>query len=82
MIDYEALLLQLLGSLTLCDHMGDVADDVLAVMGRLGIEDAYDDEYDDWKRSIGRTLHDLGVTTLYDSELWCADDDDEDDDDD
>ena len=74
------LLLSLLGSLTLCDHMGDVADDVFAVMKRLKITDSYEDEYDDWKRSVGRTLHDLGVTTLYGSPLYCPEDDEEDDD--
>jgi hypothetical protein len=63
-IDYRMLLLQFIGSLTLCDHMGDVADDVNEVMKRMGVKI----KWDDWS-DLGKSLHKLGVATLYGTEL-------------
>lgn len=79
-IDHEALLLQLVGSLTLCDHMGDVADDVRTVLKRLGIETPHADDHFDWWPGLRRDLHALGVTTLYGSALYDPADDEEEDD--
>ena len=38
MIDYKELLLQFIGSLTLCDHMGDVANDIDEVLKKMEID--------------------------------------------
>ena len=58
------LLLQLIGSLTLCDHMGDVSNDVQYVLTKLGIND----EWEDWPQ-LAEALHVRGVTTLYGTSL-------------
>ena len=59
-IDYRRLLLELLSSLSLCDHMGDVADDVDYVLKKLGIEETPHLE------EVGRFLEtEYGITTLY-----------------
>ena len=68
-IDYRAILLQLIGSLTLCDHMGDVSNDVSTVLERIGL----DIEWDEWDE-LGKALHEMGVTTLVGTELWNEDD--------
>lgn len=66
--DVRALLLSLCGSLTLCDHQGDVLGDVEHVLKALGIE--VDDEgEDDYGRAVRRALHALGVQTLYGTPL-------------
>lgn len=72
------LLLKLIGSLTLDDHMGDVADDVSHVLKELGIATPQADESDEWWRGLARDLHALGVTTLYGTALYDPDDDEED----
>ena len=74
------LLLNLIGSLTLCDHMGDVADDVIHVLKKLGIETPHADEHDEWWPGLRRDLDALGVTTLNGTKLYDPDDEDEDDD--
>lgn len=69
--DFQAILLQLLASLTFAETLGDVADEVLTVLGRLGIE--LEDGWD-WQDEVRRTLAKLGVTTLHGTSLG---DDDE-----
>lgn len=61
-IDYRKLILQFIGSLTLCDHMGDVGNDIDTV---LEISD------NDGSTNLRNYLHKLGVTTLYDTPLNC-----------
>jgi hypothetical protein len=70
------LLLQLLGSLTLCDHMGDVADDVLHVIRQLGIPTSSPTPFDGiqlveggWRVEVRATLRAMGVRTLYGTSL-------------
>lgn len=65
MTDYRELLLQLCASLTLCEHMGDVSDDVRTVLNRIGIEV----RGDDWALATREALQALGVTTLYGTRL-------------
>jgi hypothetical protein len=66
--DYRSLLLSFLGSLTLCDHMGDVSNDMLDVLEHLGIEPP-----EEWEE-LGRTLGLMGVRTLQDTPLISDDD--------
>ena len=70
MTDRE-ILLSLIASLTLCDHMGDVADDVCTVLKMLSIE--YDDT-GDWELDVGRAMYSLGVKTLHGTEVGGDDD--------
>lgn len=63
-IDYGIFLLQLIGSLTLCDHMGDVADDIKTVLETMGVELKWNTLYD-----LGKKLGAMGITTLYGTEL-------------
>ena len=67
--EYRALLLQFIASLTLADHMGDVSNDVVTVLKRLGL----DIEWDEWNE-LSAALSRMGVTTLYSTTL--GDDDD------
>jgi hypothetical protein len=62
--EYRALLLSFVGSLTLCDHMGDVSGDVAEVLKHLGL----DVQWDEW-HELGAALHRMGVRTLYDTAL-------------
>ena len=61
MSEDRKLLLQLIASLTLADHMGDVSGDVSTVLKRIGYGDW---EWDDWG-DLQKRLHGIGVTTLY-----------------
>lgn len=58
------ILLMLIGSLTLADHMGDVSGDVSKALKMLGL----DIEWDDWG-DLGKRLAEMGVTTLYGTSL-------------
>jgi hypothetical protein len=60
----RTLLLQFLGSLTLCDHMGDVSDDMDVVMKQLDLGIEWDD-----LGTLGDALGKLGITTLYGTRL-------------
>lgn len=62
--EWERFVLQFIGSLTLCDHMGDVTNDVDTVLKRLGYEVDWDEMSDlaDW-------LAERGVTTLQGTSL-------------
>jgi hypothetical protein len=72
--DYRDILLRLIGSLTLADHMGDISDDVTTALKMAGI----DVEWEDWD-DLGSALHKMGVTTLHGTSL-SSDDEDENDD--
>jgi len=63
-MDYKTLLLQFIASLTLCDHMGDVSNDVGLVLKKLNLKI----EWDEWGE-LGRALSDMGVTTLVGTKL-------------
>lgn len=60
------ILLQLIGSITLADHIGDVAEDVWYALKKIGIPPPADigalNELGDW-------LGSQGITTLYGSSL-------------
>lgn len=62
--EWEALVLSFIGSLTLCDHIGDVSNYVQTVLDRLGLEG----EWDDWP-DLQRWLHARGVKTLHGTSL-------------
>jgi hypothetical protein len=74
--DYKALLLSLLASMTMCDHMGDVCGDVQSVMDKMGVK--CDVDLSD-SREFRRVLHGLGAKTLYGSEIWDEEDEQDDD---
>lgn len=59
--NHTDLLLKLIGSLTLCDHMGDVSNDVDKVLRELDINVPGDLEWEDLGDWLARNL---GVTTL------------------
>ena len=59
-MDYKELLLQFIASLCLCDHMGDVSNDVDFVLKKLGIDVEWDDFYE-----LGNWCGEQGITTLY-----------------
>ena len=58
------LILSFIGSLTLCDHMGDVSNDVDWVLKRLGLEIEWNEFYE-----LGNALGKMGVKTLYSTSL-------------
>jgi hypothetical protein len=80
--DYRELLLQVVASLTLCDHIGDVSNVVAEVLDKLeiGVDD-WDELGHTWG-SVPRQLAQMGVTTLVGTPVWSADDDDDGSDDD
>ena len=63
-MNYRTLLLQLLASLTLCDHMGDVSNNIATVLKKLDIRL----EWDDFSE-LGRKLAEKGITTLMGTKL-------------
>lgn len=72
-IDYKTLLLQLIGSLMYCDHMGDVSNDVDTVLKKLNIE--YDSESDEGEwGNLNKILYNMKITTLYGTPLWYPED--------
>lgn len=64
----DGLILKLIASLTLADHIGDVGDDAIFVMKRLGIEIEIED-CESWQTGVRRSLAKCGVTTLYDTSI-------------
>ena len=60
------LLLSLCGTLTLADHMGDVSNDVLYVLKKLGMPKEVLEA--GWE-NLGEELGKLGVQTLYGTKL-------------
>lgn len=68
------LLLSFIASLTLCDHMGDVSDDISSVLKKMGeveLLDAYlnGDEFS----GLAKALVKRGITTLYGTKLGADD---------
>lgn len=62
--EYRKLLLNLMGSLTLCDHMGDVLNAISFVMPELGMDRKW------WEvEEAKQILHDNGATALRGSPL-------------
>lgn len=72
MSEDRKLLLQFIASLTLCDHMGDVLDDVGTVLKRIGCaidEGEYEGEPDPFLAAVRSAMIREGVTTLYGTTL-------------
>jgi len=71
MIDYKKVLLNLLGSLCLCDHMGDVSDDVEKALEQAGMDDVLEEiaEGENFFSDLAKSLHKRGATTLYGTAL-------------
>lgn len=69
--DYKKILLNLIGSITLSDHMGDVADDVRYALEQIGMKEVVDEAdsekygWDEWWPNLGTALGVRGVTTLH-----------------
>jgi len=73
--EYRNLLLSLIGSLTLCDHMGDVSNAVDECLRRVGMpEDVLESDWED----LGKELGKLGVRTLYGTDLYDPDESEDD----
>lgn len=70
--EWRELVLQFIGSLTLCNHMGDVSNDVNVVLERIDEKI----EWDEWWE-LGRALGDRGITTLQGTSLADDEDDEE-----
>lgn len=68
------ILLSFIGSLTLCDHMGDVSNDVDEVLKLVGEQELRDaaGEGDDFSE-LAKALHKRGVKTLYGTDLSSED---------
>lgn len=60
---YRELILNFISSLCLCDHMGDVGDDIVEVLEKLGLEYLTWDELSDLRRG----LVEMGFKGLYQS---------------
>lgn len=67
--DPRTVLLQLCASLTLSDHMGDVAEDVQEALKRIGVRI----EWSDWPE-LAKALHKMGVKTLWGTAVGGDDD--------
>lgn len=67
--DYKNLLLQLIASLTLCDHEGDISEDCYYVLEKMGIEIEEAEESYNGMSDISYTLSQMNITTLYGSSL-------------
>ena len=76
------LLMELIASLTLADHMGDVSNDVSYVLTKLGLNNVAADDWDGEAHfeETMKMLHGLGVTTLYGTSLELEPKDEGDDD--
>ncbi len=66
--EWEKLVLSFIGSLTLCDHMGDVGNDVESVLEILGLDLDGDEPWDELS-DLGDRLGRMGITTLYGTTL-------------
>ena len=67
MIDYKELFFKLIASLTLCDHMGDVMEDVECALRRAGVE--IPEIHDDYAEDVMDYCFKHNITTLYDTSL-------------
>lgn len=61
----KKLLLQFIASLTLCDHMGDVMNDIQEVLNRISLTE----EWNDFSE-LREILASRDITTLYGTELF------------
>ena len=68
-VDFEMLFYQLIASLTLCDHLGDVGNDVERALTLAG----QDIEWDNWGQ-LGKELGRRGIKTLWGTSLGDFDD--------
>lgn len=66
-INYKEILLSLIKSLCLCDHMGDVADEIETILELYNIE--IQEEEDDWASDVINTLEKLDIKFLYELEV-------------
>jgi hypothetical protein len=64
MDDGRDVLLRLVGSLTLCDHMGDVGEAIETALRLIGLNIDWD-EWTDLRRELGK----MGITTLHGTSL-------------
>ena len=62
--DYRKLILQFIGSLSLADHLGDVANDTDTVLSRLGLVIQWEEWFE-----LQNKLRRMGVTTLHGTRL-------------
>lgn len=69
--DYKAMILSLVASATLCDHMGDMWNDLNFVLKEMGEDDLLE-EFDE----LPKKLHLRGIKTVYGSEVWSKEDED------
>jgi hypothetical protein len=65
--DHKEILLSLIRSLCLCDHMGDVADKIKTILKLYNIE--IQEEEDDWFCDVDKTLEKLNIKFLYELEV-------------
>lgn len=72
-IDYKQLLLNLIGSLTCDDHMGDVADSVFKALELAGI-DVPEEADNILEAPFSNFMHSIGATTLWGTSLECEED--------
>jgi hypothetical protein len=70
----KEILLKLCASLTLADHMGDVARSVIYALELAKIDLDHGDGNEDWNVVVGEALHKLGVTTLHNSSIGVDED--------
>jgi hypothetical protein len=62
--EWERFVMQFIGSLALCDHLGDVGEDVGLVLEVLGHKPEWE-----YLGDLLPWLHEHGVTTLYGTSL-------------
>jgi hypothetical protein len=74
--DYRKILLDFAASLTLCDHMGDVCDDLQKVMDLIGVECDVDLS-EGSKGPFKKILRGLGAKTLYGTDIGSDEDDEQ-----
>ena len=70
---YETTIYQFIASLTFCDHLGDVCNEIDTMLGRIGSDIRSEDWCDLWE--LSGLLGKRGITTLYGTSL--GDDDEE-----
>ncbi len=69
--DYRELLLQFIGSLTICDHIGDVTNEIDDVLTRLGMPLPAEVATDtDWGIALGEWLGKQGITDMHGEPLY------------
>jgi len=61
---HKELLLQFIASLTLCENIGDILDDIESVFKRLEMKIPFEDF-----NELGTALREMKITTLYGTEI-------------